>query len=156
TLGSISLVLASAFVGGSHAIAANAHASSRAVCPAPPSGYARCHAVVVTDTNGNVTAAVVPSGYGPAQFHGAYSLPTTAPNAQTIAIVDAYNDPTAAADPHAFDSPFGLPFFPNCGGAVTTACFQKVNQFGNASPLPRKDPGWAREISLASTWATPC
>jgi len=31
---------------------------------------------------------------------------------------------------------------------VTTSCFQKVNQNGNASPLPRKNAGWALEISL--------
>jgi subtilase family serine protease len=147
-LGTISLFTGSALVGGSAAHAANVHASSHAVCPAPAFGTARCHAVVATDANGNVTAAVVPSGYGPAQFHGAYSLPTTAPNAQTIAIVDAYNDPTAKADLDTFDSTFGLRFFPTCGGAVTTACFQKVNQFGNATPLPRKNAGWALEISL--------
>jgi subtilase family serine protease len=149
--GTFSLILGSVLGGAlsaTPAVAANAHASSRAVCPAPAFGSARCHAVAVTDANGNVTAAVLPSGFGPAQFHGAYSLPTTAPSKQTIAIVDAYNDPTAKADLDTFNSTFGLPFFPNCGGAITTACFQKVNQAGNASPLPRKNAGWALEISL--------
>ncbi len=132
--------------GSAHAV--NAHASSKSVCPAPPFGSARCHAFVVTDANGNAAAGAVPNGYGPAQFHGAYSLPTKAPNAQTIAIVDAYDDPTAKADLDTFNATFGLPFFPSCGGGVTTACFKKVNQAGRASPLPRTNAGWALEISL--------
>ena len=146
-LGTSSLILGSAVLSGTPAGAVNAHTSSRAVCPAPRFGSARCHALAVTDAHGNVTAAALPSGYGPAQFHGAYALPTTAPSGQTIAIVDAYNDPTAKSDLDTFNSTFGLPFFPTCG-VITTACFQKVNQFGNATPLPRKDAGWALEISL--------
>jgi len=128
--------------------AANANANAHAVCPAAPVGDVRCHALVVTDARGNPMATTSPSGYGPAQFHGAYNLPTTASGAQTIAIVDAYDDPTAKADLDVYDSTYGLPFFPNCGGSVTTACFQKVNQNGQASPLPRKDAGWALEIAL--------
>jgi subtilase family serine protease len=93
-------------------------------------------------------ATAAPTGYGPAQFHGAYALPTTSGAPQTIAIVDAYDDPTAKADLDTYDSAYGLPPFPTCSAAVTTACFQKVNQNGAASPLPRKDPGWALEIAL--------
>jgi subtilase family serine protease len=142
TSGAVSIVPSSS------ARAVNAHASSKAVCPAPHFGSARCHAFVVTDANGNAVAGAVPNGYGPAQFHGAYSLPSTAPNAQTIAIVDAYDDPTAKADLDTFNATFGLPFFPSCRSGVTTACFQKVNQAGRASPLPRTNAGWALEISL--------
>jgi subtilase family serine protease len=130
------------------ASAANGHASSRAVCPTAELGSARCMARVVTDTQGNPLAAALPSGYGPAQFHGGYSLPTTSAGTQTIAIVDAYDDPTAKADLDVYDSTFGLASFPTCSGTITKACFQKVNQSGNASPLPRKDAGWALEISL--------
>jgi subtilase family serine protease len=142
------MIGAAATLPGAPARAANAHASSRAVCPAPSFGSARCHALVVTDANGNAAAAVTPKGYGPAQFHGAYALPTEAPNAQTIAIVDAFDDPTAKADLDTFDTTFGLPFFPSCGGSVTTVCFQKVNQTGKARPLPHTNAGWALEISL--------
>jgi subtilase family serine protease len=149
TLGTICILAAATLMtGGKPAVAANDHASSRAVCPAPAIGSARCHAFAVTDANGNVAAAALPDGLGPEQFHGAYALPTTAPNPKTIAIVDAYNDPTAKADLDTFNSTFGLPFFPMCGGAITSACFRKVNQFGNASPLPRKNAAWALEISL--------
>jgi subtilase family serine protease len=142
------MVGAATFAMGEPAQAVNAHASSKAVCPAPPFRSARCHALVVTDANGNAAAATTPRGYGPAQFHGAYSLPTLAPNAQTIAIVDAYDDPTAKADLDTFNTTFGLPFFPTCSVTVTTSCFQKVNQSGKASPLPRTSAGWALEISL--------
>jgi subtilase family serine protease len=148
SLASMSLIMAASVLVAGPARAVNAHASSRAVCAAPVTGHAHCHAFVVTDANGNPNATLAPTGYGPAQFHGAYALPTTAPNAQTIAIVDAYDDPTAKADLDVFDSTLGLPPFPSCRGSVTTACFQKVNQNGAASPLPRKNSGWALEISL--------
>ena len=88
--------------------------------------------------------ALVPSGYGPADLQSAYKLPSSTRGAgQTVAIVDAYNDPTAEADLAVYRSTYGLP-------ACTTAngCFRKVNQSGQASPLPRTDTGWAGEISL--------
>jgi subtilase family serine protease len=102
----------------------------------------------VTDAQGNPLATGGPTGYGPAQFHGAYNLPTSPPSAQTIAIVDAYDDPTAKSDLDVYNSTYGLPAFPTCATAGQTACFQKVNQTGQASPLPRKDAGWALEIAL--------
>jgi subtilase family serine protease len=145
---SATILVATALLWEAPAQALNAHASSKAVCPAPPSGSARCHALVVTDANGNAAVAATPNGYGPAQFHGAYALPTSAPSAQTIAIVDAYDDPTAKADLDTFNATFGLPSFPSCGGSITTACFRKVNQAGNTKPLPHVHAGWALEISL--------
>jgi hypothetical protein len=58
----------------------------------------------------------------------------------TVAIVDAFDDPNAESDLATYRSTFNLP-------ACTTAngCFQKVNQSGNASPLPRTDMGWSGE-----------
>ncbi len=122
--------------------AANGHASAVAVCPAAPVGAAHCHALVVTDSKGNPQATSAPTGYGPTQFHTAYNLPTTSGTAQTIAIVDAYDDPTAESDLATYDSQYLLP-------ACTTAngCFTKVNQNGGTS-YPRADQGWALEISL--------
>lgn len=135
-------------IGAPSALSANAHASSKAVCPSPDRGTARCHALVVTDAQGNPMATSGPTGYGPDQFHTAYGLPTTAASAQTIAIVDAYDAPTIAQDLAAYDAAFGLPVFPTCSSTITTSCFQKVNQNGQAGPLPRKNAGWALEISL--------
>jgi subtilase family serine protease len=58
-----------------------------------------------------------------------------------VAVVDAYNDPNAAADLATYRTAWGLP---PCG----TGCFTKVNQNGQASPLPSPDVGWAEEESL--------
>ena len=58
-----------------------------------------------------------------------------------MAIVDAYDDPTAQADLDVFRSTYGLP-------ACDAGCFQKVNQGGTASPLPAPNSGWATEESL--------
>src|SRR5207253_9077469 len=83
-----------------------------------------------------------PSGYGPADIQSAYKLSSSAGAGTTVAIVDAYNDPTAESDLAVYRSQFGLP-------ACTTAngCFRKVNQTGGTK-LPRTNAGWATEISL--------
>ncbi len=141
-------ILGMMVVGAPMAHGANAHASAAAVCPAPAAGAARCHALVVADARGNPLAAPSPAGYGPTQFHTAYGLPATTSTPQTIAIVDAYDDPTIANDLATYSTTFGLPVLPACSGSVTTSCFQKVNQNGNASPLPKKNAGWALEIAL--------
>ena len=84
-------------------------------------------------------------GLTPALLHAAYSLPseTFPASQQTIAVVDAFNDPTAEADLAVYDNEFKLP-------ACTTAngCFRKLNQEGRTSPLPATEGGWATEISL--------
>lgn len=69
-------------------------------------------------------------GYTPAQLHSAYELPEEAPPSQTIALVDAYNDPTAAEDLATYSSEFGLP---PCGGG---GCFTQYNQEGKTTGLP--------------------
>jgi IPT/TIG domain len=81
----------------------------------------------------------------PELLHDAYELPveTTAGTAQTIALVDAFDDPTAEADLAVFDKEFGLPACTNENG-----CFKKINQNGAAGPLPKVDGGWASEISI--------
>jgi subtilase family serine protease len=96
------------------------------------------------------TAAVtsLPAGYGPDQFHGGYALGTEAPQPQTIAIVDAFNDPTIRADLTTYDTTYGIAELPTCTATVTAACFLQVNQRGEASPLPAAEPGWDLEISL--------
>ena len=145
----VAMVLASTFAFAGSGGAANGHASSAAVCPAPAFGAAHCHALVVTDAHGNPLAATSPSGLSPATIKSVYSYTTsaTAGAGQTIAIVDAYDDPNAESDLAVFNSQYGLP-------ACTTAngCFTKVNQNGG-TVYPRKDAGWALEISLDVQWA---
>jgi subtilase family serine protease len=124
--------------------AATAGQSHRRVCPGPANaGAALCHAHVVTDAHGTPHVTPAPSGYGPAQFRAAYQLPSGAPSAQTIAIVDAYDSATVASDLASYSTAFGLP-------ACTTAngCFKKVNQNGVAGSYPARNAGWALEIAL--------
>jgi subtilase family serine protease len=59
-----------------------------------------------------------------------------------VAIVDAYNDPSAESDLAVYRSQYGLPACSTANG-----CFRKVNQSGGSS-LPKTDAGWATEISL--------
>jgi len=116
----------------------SAHAAVRVCATAP--GTAACHALLRTDLG---PAAATPSGYVPADLQSAYKLPSgTAGGGRTVAIVDAYDDPTAESDLGVYRSTFGLP-------ACTTAngCFRKIDQRGGTS-YPRKDAGWAAEISL--------
>ena len=120
-------------------------ANVRAACGGPaPAGFARCIALVRTDTWG-VRLQSNSSAYGPADLQAAYALPSsTHGQGQTVAIVDAMNDPTALTDLTKYRASFHLPA---CGTA--NACFTKVNQAGNRNgPFPQADAGWAQEISL--------
>jgi subtilase family serine protease len=109
------------------------------VCAAPSAGSAECHAWMRTDVQ---PLATTPAGYGPADLRSAYNLTSSGSASQTLAIVDAYDDPTAEADLGVYRSQFGLP-------ACTTAngCFRKIDQNGGTN-YPRKNAGWALEISL--------
>lgn len=117
-------------------------------CAQARPGFASCLALVSTTAvqPGSVVPNANPPGsappFGPAALHSAYNLPTTSASAQTIAIVDAFNDPNAESDLGHYRSMFGLP-------ACTTAngCFRKVNQNGGTTP-PANNTGWAVEISL--------
>ena len=66
---------------------------------------------------------------------------------QTIAIVDAYNDPTITADLHKFDQTF----FPAQPDPTLTV----VGQTGSTGSLPVNsgNTGWSVEISLDVEWA---
>jgi subtilase family serine protease len=129
--------------------AANEHANYHAVCPGPENDSATCTADFATDDHGNPNVAGSPIGLSPTTIKGVYGF-TTSPAAgsgRTIAIVDAYDDPTAEADLGVFAAQYGLP-------ACTTAngCFRKVSQTGS-SGYPRSNAGWALEIALDVEWA---
>ncbi|MFJ6742729.1 peptidase S8 [Streptomyces sp. NPDC091279] len=90
--------------------------------------------------------AAAPSGYGPSNLQSAYGLTAAAASngaGETIAIVDAYDDPNAAADLATYRSYYGLP-----ACTVANGCFKKVSQSGSTTSLPSADSGWAEEISL--------
>ena len=81
----------------------------------------------------------------PSQLAAAYSisLSSTTGNGETIAIVDAYNDPNIAADLAKFDSQYNLP----------AANLTVENESGQTTRLPQTDAGWSLEISLDVEWA---
>jgi subtilase family serine protease len=143
----LATVVAVAFLalGAGAASGAPSQSPQQPVCPGPASfAAARCHAHVVTDGKGSPQAATAPTGYGPAQFRGAYGLPSAAATAQTIGIVDAYDDPKIASDLNAYSKQFGLP---QCNSS--NPCFEKVNQSGSAAgPFPQTSSGWSLEIAL--------
>ena len=112
-------------------------------------GQLRCGAIVVT-RGGRVlrtaTPAALPAGFGPADYHKAYALPTTGANVQTVAIVDAYDDATIYNDLTTYSTKFGIPVLPQCGSGVTGACFKKTNL--GAAPGSAVSHGWDIEIAL--------
>jgi subtilase family serine protease len=116
-----------------------AHRSERAAdCNREVAGTFRCHAHVVTDGGAAPAATATPgSGYAPADLRAAYKIPAGGAGA-TVAIVDAYDDPTAPADLATYRTQYGL-------GPVN---FQKLNQAGAAGPYPAANTGWAQEIAL--------
>ena len=128
---------------------------SDAVAP----GQARCFARVRTDSmarnerpmpagHGQAPAASVGNNgaYDPSWLESAYndpwfvSAPTMAGTGETVAVVDAYDDPGAASDLAYYRSFFGLPA---CGAG----CFTKVNENGGTT-YPAANSGWAQETSL--------
>jgi hypothetical protein len=144
----------------------SAYRAQRA-CAAPPPGSAACLGVRLltvglteADLKANArrqaseaasgSPAVsnkqpIAGGLTPELLHAAYALPnaTFPATQQTIAVVDAFNDPTAEADLGVYDRQFGLPECTTANG-----CFRKLNQEGRTSPLPQREGGWATEISL--------
>lgn len=107
-----------------------------------PQGYARPPFHIhpsVTNT--------APSGLTPAQVRRAYGFDQIANGGegQTIAIIDAYDDPSIESDLGVFNTTFGLP-------ACTTAngCFTKIYAAGSK---PKSDAGWSLEMALDVEWA---
>jgi len=112
------------------------------------------HCLVIKNTAAHPTAQTVrpdaiPSGdgYGPSTFQAAYGLTAASAadgSGTTVALVDAYNDPTAASDLAEYRSAAGLP-------ALTSGQFTQYNQEGETSPLPATAPAdddWTLEESL--------
>ncbi|MFC1407370.1 MULTISPECIES: carboxypeptidase regulatory-like domain-containing protein [Streptacidiphilus] len=123
------------------------HPVRNACDTAPKTGFARCFAEVRTDVKGHIGPSAATdsvAGYGPADLVSAYKLPSssTAGTGQTVAVVDAYDDPNAAADLATYRSQYGLP---PC--TTDSGCFTKVAQDGSKH-YPAPNSGWAMEISL--------
>ncbi|MER5638054.1 S53 family peptidase [Kitasatospora sp. NPDC002227] len=101
-----------------------------------------CNALKVVSNKGGTVPNATPSGLGPADLLSAYNLPANGGAGQTIAIVDAYDDPNAEADMNAYRAAYGLP---SC--TTASGCFKKLDQNGGTK-YPRANSSWAGEISL--------
>lgn len=114
------------------------------LCSLSRPGYAHCLAIRANPIGLHPhLAGALPFGLGPADLQAAYNLPSsTAGRNQTIAIVDAYDDPTAEADLAVYRSTYNLPSCTTANG-----CFKKVDQNGTKR-YPQADADWAGEISL--------
>jgi hypothetical protein len=115
------------------------------------SGFAHPGYLINSAGSAQPFASGGPSGISPARIRHAYGFDTITfsggtvagdGSGTTIAIVDAYDDPTAAGDLQQFDATFGLP----------NPTFTKVNQSGG-STMPAADASWALEIALDVEWA---
>jgi Subtilase family len=133
---------------------ANGESDVTVCSDAVPVGYMHCLARRRTDRPavgvqpGLSTPASSPTvignggAYDPAYLRSAYGVPANAGAGQTIAVVDAFDDPNAEADMAVYRERWGLP-------ACTTAsgCFRKVDQNGGDTQ-PGTNASWIEEISL--------
>jgi hypothetical protein len=114
----------------------------------------------------NAGASFSPPGYSPAQIRAAYGINAITfgtvsgdGRGQTIAIVDAYDDPGLANRPSAGFASSDLARFDAQYGLANPPSFLKVNQYGNTGPMPPTDPtgpggnDWEVEEALDVEWA---
>ncbi len=139
---------------------------TRPACRAPARRHAGCLAVELVPATAEARAHTHPLGMtrvGPLETSpkgGAYGLrpvdlraayfpgepaeaPASAP--QTIALVDAYNDPEAEADLGVYDKEFGIEACTEANG-----CFEQVNQRGERGhpPFPTSESEREEELTV--------
>jgi subtilase family serine protease len=109
------------------------------LCGVAQAGYATCYAQLLSGANRPTDQ---PSGLGAAALRSAYNLSRHAGGGKTVAIVTAYDDPTALSDLATYRATYQL-------AACTwkNRCFRKVNQRGG-SYLPKANANWAVETSI--------
>ena len=114
--------------------------------PCCTTGAFRCMSALRVDLPVVPAATASHDGLGPADLRKAYRLASAAVTrgqGQTVALVDAYDDPTIESDLNTYRAYYGIP-------ACTTAngCFKKVNQDGEQGSYPLANPDWEPEIAL--------
>ncbi len=132
----------------------NSPAVSGAKIPGPPAPPGSGSATPSFEIDPDVSPAT--GAYTPTEVRDAYGVNdilfngvTGNGSGETIAIVDAYNDPDIMSDANTFSSDFGLPTF-NSGGPT----LQVLNQTGGATLPTNSVPGqWDVEESLDVEWA---
>ncbi len=92
------------------------------------------------------TGQSAPPQMTPAYLQEAYdlsALSATRGVGDTVAVVGAFNDPSAANDLDTFRSTYGLP-----ACTVANGCFRQLNEQGQSAPLPGLQSDWAEEESM--------
>ena len=116
----------------------------------PDAIYVRSASVTASATSDTPYSS--DDGYTPAEIRTAYGFSSATfssgtvaadGSGQTIAIIDAYNDPNIRSDLSVFDAQFDIAAPPS---------FDVVNQTGGTN-LPTTNAGWAGEIALDVEWA---
>jgi subtilase family serine protease len=112
-------------------------------CSAEFNGGANCLA------RASGSGASTPIGLSPGQIKAAYGWPTklTVGAGETIAIVDARDNPAVESDLAMFDRQYGLP---DC--TTQNGCFTKVDSSGGTN-YPPFSKGWEFEIEIDVQWA---
>ena len=108
-------------------------------CADVPSGYAHCLALVRTDIHGLISPDT-PAGYSPSDLQTAYNLTkysSSKGSGETVAVVDAYDDPDAASNLAIYRSAYRLSKCTASNGCFTKKAFTLQ---GNS--------GWGEEESV--------
>ncbi len=104
----------------------------------------RAHTNHLIKFDHNARHGGAPSGETPASLRSVYNLPSSG-GGGVIAIVDAFDYPTAENDLNVFSAQFGLPPCTTANG-----CFKKVFASGSQ---PAANCGWSQEAALDIEWA---
>lgn len=81
-------------------------------------------------------------GYTPADIRRAYGIPDSVGRQRPlIAVVDAFNDPSARSDLNHFDRNYSM-------RRETGRSFRKLSETGHSTGLPPNEPGWAGEETV--------
>jgi subtilase family serine protease len=143
-LGALAAAVISVAFPGSGAATGGVGPTLRPFCTIGP---VRCESALRVDLPIVPQAEAAHDGYGPADLRQAYNLASAAITrgwGQTVAIVDAYDDPTIESDLNTYRAYYGLPPCTTANG-----CFKKVNQDGEEGSYPLvPNPEWEPEIAL--------
>ena len=101
-------------------------------------------------TPAGLAGPATPGPYTPTQIRHAYGVDQLSQTGagQTIAIIDAYDNPTIAGDLNTFDTKFSLP-----AATFQEAYYSGTSPTGTTTTPPAYNSGWALEIALDVEWS---
>jgi Ricin-type beta-trefoil lectin domain/Putative Ig domain len=127
-----------------------ASAGATQICPTPTRpGQMSCMALIPRRAAKTAAGgAPPPASYAPADLRTAYGLTSAAVaagGASTVAVVDAFSDPSAASDLAVYRAQYGLR---SCPASGADPCLRIVNAAGGTKRPPPGSGGWAFEESV--------